>query len=115
MRHPNIVHFLGAGTWKDGSPFLVTELLQRGSLQHVLGSSPQIEWLAKLRFALDAATGMAFLHGLGVVHRDLKSGNLLVTNNFRVKVVLCADIASEFTIKDPANLRLLLLPDCCCR
>ena len=36
--------------------------------------------------ALDAATGMLYLHGRGVIHRDVKSPNLLVDDNWRVKV-----------------------------
>ena len=35
---------------------------------------------------LDAARGMCFLHGEGVLHRDLKSANLLVDRGYRVKV-----------------------------
>ena len=35
---------------------------------------------------LDAAKGMLYLHGRGIIHRDLKSPNLLVDDNWRVKV-----------------------------
>ena len=78
--------FFGAGTFEDGAPFLVTEFLERGSLFHVLQNSPDIVWRQKLQFAHDTALGMQHLHSLGSIHRDLKSGNLLVTKGFRIKV-----------------------------
>jgi serine/threonine protein kinase len=109
VRHPNIVMFYGAGIFdgtndnadlfggekrgsggnhggKGGWPFLVTELMERGSLRTVLDNSPAIALAQKIRFARDTALGMQHLHSLGCIHRDLKSGNLLVTQGFRVKV-----------------------------
>jgi hypothetical protein len=86
VRHSNIVLFFGAGVTESGLPFLVTEFMERGSLRVVLENSPDIAWATKLQFALDTASGMKHLHSLGSIHRDLKSGNLLVTKNFHVKV-----------------------------
>lgn len=87
IRHPNIVLFFGCGRFGDGARFLVTELLVNGSLRTVLSDSKQsITWPQRLQFALDAARGMAHIHSLNKMHRDLKSGNLLVSTNFEVKV-----------------------------
>jgi serine/threonine protein kinase len=87
VRHPNIVLFFGAGTFGDGTPFLVTELLEMGSLDAVLHDPPSpLDWGRKLSFALDTCSGMAHLHSLGRMHRDLKSSNLLVSASLRVKV-----------------------------
>ena len=36
--------------------------------------------------ALEAARGIRYLHSVGLIHRDLKNGNLLVTDDFKVKV-----------------------------
>lgn len=49
-------------------------------------SSDELTWERKLNFALDTARGMAYLHKLNVVHRDLKSHNLLVSTAWRVKI-----------------------------
>jgi serine/threonine protein kinase len=57
-----------------GSQFLVTELVQRGSLRGLLKSSLSLSFDQKLRMMRDAARGMAHLHGLRRVHRDLKTG-----------------------------------------
>eukprot|EP00048_Salpingoeca_helianthica_P009386 m.134857 g.134857 ORF g.134857 m.134857 type:complete len:1046 (-) comp14854_c0_seq4:70-3207(-) len=87
IRHPNIVLFFGCGTFPDGSSFLVTELLELGSLRHVLDEPPRLlTWEIRKRFARDTAAGMAHLHSLARMHRDLKSPNLLVSASLRVKV-----------------------------
>lgn len=88
LRHRNIVLFHGAGT-RNGLPFLVTEFLQRGSLRQLLANaSIPVPPSLMLSFALDTARGMAFLHSQNPprVHRDLKSGNLLVSDSWVVKV-----------------------------
>ena len=88
VRHAHIVQFWGAGTLADGSPFLVTELMDLGSLTGVLQRAP-LDWTTKGRFALEIAQGMALVHSLHRMHRDLKSGNVLVkldNGEMRVKV-----------------------------
>ena len=78
VRHANIVQFCGAGRLWNGTPFLVTELMEVGSLTGVLQAGP-LAWATKVRFSLETARGMALVHSLGRIHRDLKSGNILVT------------------------------------
>eukprot|EP00047_Mylnosiga_fluctuans_P024787 m.170404 g.170404 ORF g.170404 m.170404 type:complete len:1176 (+) comp9926_c0_seq2:488-4015(+) len=88
VRHAHIVQFLGAGTLADGSPFIVTEFMDRGCLTAVL-QTHALDWPTKQRFAHEIALGMALVHSLGRMHRDLKSGNVLVTaagGTLRVKV-----------------------------
>lgn len=65
-------------------PFLVTEYAKRGSLRCnldrdvTLAPARQFSWHTLVGFALDTASGMAYLHSKGIVHRDLKPDNLLV-------------------------------------
>ena len=92
LRHPNIVLFFGGGHFDDdNSPFLVVEYMIRGSLGAMLTLPNEAVVLTnqqKLKFALDAAEGMAFLHSRSPprIHRDLKSFNLLVSDRWIVKV-----------------------------
>lgn len=92
LRHPCIVMYLGVCLEPTA---LITEYCARGSLSDVLRrarTSPalaaQLDWPRRLNMALDAAKGMLYLHACGppIIHRDLKSPNLLVDKHWRVKV-----------------------------
>jgi LRR receptor-like serine/threonine-protein kinase FLS2 len=89
-RHPNIVRFFGAGTWTDGVPFLVVELVARGTLKSLLrgkgDETPHLPWSLKGSLGLDIARGMAYIHSINQIHRDLKSGNVLITEQNRAKI-----------------------------
>ena len=92
LRHPNVVGFLGVCL---EPPSIITEYCARGSLTDVLRgakSSKQkenmLDWSKRLNMALDAAKGMLYLHNHAppIVHRDLKTPNLLVDKHWRLKV-----------------------------
>ncbi|RWR82765.1 Protein kinase domain-containing protein [Cinnamomum micranthum f. kanehirae] len=88
LRHPNVVLFMGAVTHPPNLSIL-TEFLPRGSLYRLLHRpSIQLDEKRRLRMALDVAKGMNYLHTSHptIVHRDLKSSNLLVDKNWVVKV-----------------------------
>ncbi|KAL8540021.1 hypothetical protein ACS0TY_001568 [Phlomoides rotata] len=88
LRHPNILLFMGAVT----SPqrlCIVTEFLPRGSLFRLLQrNATKLERRRRIHMALDIARGMNYLHRYNppIIHRDLKSSNLLVDKNWTVKV-----------------------------
>jgi tRNA A-37 threonylcarbamoyl transferase component Bud32 len=88
LRHPNVVQFLGA-TMDEPDICIVTEYMAKGSLYHLLHDPKvAISWEMVRKIALDAAKGMAYLHmrSPAIIHRDLKSHNLLVDENWKVKV-----------------------------
>ncbi|KAL3529160.1 hypothetical protein ACH5RR_008482 [Cinchona calisaya] len=88
LRHPNVVLFMGAVT-RPPNLSIVTEFLHRGSLYRLLHRpNNQLDERRRLRMAFDAARGMNYLHSCipVIVHRDLKSPNLLVDKNWAVKV-----------------------------
>ncbi|PHT47431.1 Serine/threonine-protein kinase CTR1 [Capsicum baccatum] len=88
LRHPNVVLFMGAVT-RSPNLSIITEFLHRGSLYRLIHrSNNQLDERRRLRMALDAARGMNYLHNCtpAIVHRDLKSPNLLVDKNWVVKV-----------------------------
>jgi len=88
LRHPNIVMFLGACT-KPPNLAIVLEYCSRGSLWSILQNPDlKLSWDDRRRMAMDAARGVNYLHSFPtpVLHRDLKSLNLLLDENFRIKV-----------------------------
>ncbi|KAF7805176.1 serine/threonine-protein kinase EDR1 [Senna tora] len=88
LRHPNIVLFMGAVT-RPPNLSIISEFLPRGSLYKILHRPHcQIDEKRRIKMALDVARGMNCLHTSTptIVHRDLKSPNLLVDNNWNVKV-----------------------------
>ncbi|KAK9921163.1 hypothetical protein M0R45_029686 [Rubus argutus] len=88
LRHPNIVLFMGAVTTPPNLS-IVTEYLSRGSLYRLLHKpGPLLDERRRLNMALDVVKGMNYLHRRNppIVHRDLKSPNLLVDKKYTVKV-----------------------------
>ncbi|AQK59738.1 probable serine/threonine-protein kinase SIS8 isoform X1 [Zea mays] len=88
LRHPNVVLFLGYVTQSPNLSIL-TEYLPRGSLYRLLHRpNSRIDEVRRLKMAFDVAKGMNYLHSSHptIVHRDLKSPNLLVDKNWVVKV-----------------------------
>ncbi|WCJ20159.1 chitin elicitor receptor kinase 1 [Euphorbia peplus] len=70
---------------------LVYEFIENGNLnQHLRGSDRDpLPWLARVQIALDSARGLQYIHELtipGYIHRDVKSTNILIDENFRGKV-----------------------------
>ncbi|KAJ1279356.1 hypothetical protein BS78_04G149400 [Paspalum vaginatum] len=90
LRHPNIVLLMGAVT-QPPNLSIVTEYLSRGSLYRLLhrhGTKENLDERRRLSMAFDVAKGMNYLHKRNppIVHRDLKSPNLLVDKKYTVKV-----------------------------
>jgi len=81
LRHPNLVLFMGAATC-SAPTLIVSELCEGGTLFQLLHSRPQLRvtWPQRLKLAVDTAKGMNFLHRRRIVHRDLKSLNLLLVS-----------------------------------
>ncbi|KAI3468785.1 hypothetical protein Pfo_025448 [Paulownia fortunei] len=88
LRHPNVLLFMGAVCTEEKLA-MVTEYLTRGSLFKTLHRNNQsLDIKRRLRMAIDVARGMNYLHHRKppIVHRDLKSSNLLVDKSWTVKV-----------------------------
>ncbi|PKA46543.1 Serine/threonine-protein kinase CTR1 [Apostasia shenzhenica] len=90
LRHPNVLLFMGA-VYSPEHLAIVTEYLPRGSLFRALHKNNQSLVLRRrVQMALDVARGMNYLHRRNppIIHRDLKSSNLLVDKNWTVKVLI---------------------------
>ncbi|KAL5769102.1 hypothetical protein ACOSQ2_015885 [Xanthoceras sorbifolium] len=87
LKHPNIVRFIG-GCRKPMVWCIVTEYAKGGSVRQFLTKRQNRSVPLKLavKQALDVARGMAYVHGLGLIHRDLKSDNLLIFGDKSIKI-----------------------------
>ena len=104
IRAKHLLIFFGAGTMADNRPFMVTEYMALGSLKRVLADFDRaLGWPVRIRLAAQVADGMAYLHSLKIVHRDLKSDNVLLDDEVNAKV---ADFGtSKLVTKSRAQLQ----------
>jgi eukaryotic-like serine/threonine-protein kinase len=85
LNHPNICTIYEVGE-ADGRPYLAMEYIEGNTLSHdvLLGSfSPE----TVVRYGIQLADALAHAHERRIVHRDLKSGNVIVTPSGRLKVL----------------------------
>ncbi|KAL5859254.1 hypothetical protein ACOSQ4_000550 [Xanthoceras sorbifolium] len=94
LHHRNLVKLVGYYSSRDSSQHLLCyELVPNGSLEAwlhgPLGVNCPLDWDTRMKIALDAARGLAYLHEDSqpcVIHRDFKASNILLENNFHAKV-----------------------------
>ncbi len=85
LSHPNICTVYEIGE-EDGQTFLVMEFIEGEGLDNKIDRGP-LALKEALSFARQVGDGLAAAHAKGVVHRDIKPGNLLVTPEGRVKIL----------------------------
>lgn len=87
LRHPNILPCI-AGNCSGSTFFIVTPFQSYGNLMMLLKEMPPSTWPVSRQFliAKQIAQGLSFLHSHDIVHRDLKSENVLVDENWQVRV-----------------------------
>lgn len=85
LAHPNVVSIYDVGT-HDDEVYLAMELIDGGSFASWLSERPR-PWRAIVRVLLQAAEGLAVAHAAGLIHRDIKPHNVMVTTDGRAKVV----------------------------
>jgi eukaryotic-like serine/threonine-protein kinase len=85
LSHPNIVAVYDVGE-EDGRPFIVMEYVEGESVAEALRRGGRFPVAESLRIALDACAGLGAAHAAGLVHRDIKPHNLLITPEGTVKI-----------------------------
>ena len=85
LNHPNVLIIYDTGV-HQGTPYLVSELLEGQTLRECLAAGPVPQRIA-LEYARQIAHGLAAAHARGVIHRDLKPENIFITKDDRVKIL----------------------------
>ncbi|CAL1399315.1 unnamed protein product [Linum trigynum] len=91
LSHPNLVRLLGY-CLEDNELLLVYEFMQKGSLEnHLFGRGAAVQplaWEIRLKIAIGAARGLAFLHtpDKKVIYRDFKASNILLDGSYTAKI-----------------------------
>lgn len=95
LQHPSIVNVHEAGLWPSGEPFYAMKLVAGRRLDVVVAEATTLEQrLALLPSVLAVADAVAYAHGEGVIHRDLKPQNVLV-GGFGETVVIDWGLAKD--------------------
>jgi serine/threonine-protein kinase len=85
LNHPNVVTVYDVGEL-DGRPYIVMELVDGRPLHEILAAG-RLPLREALHIACQVADGLSAAHAAGVVHRDLKPGNIMRTADGRVKIL----------------------------
>ena len=90
LRHKNLVSLYGCTSRESRELLLVYEYISNGTLSsHLHGDSTNtalLTWPIRIKIAIETATALAYLHASGIIHRDVKTNNILLDKNFCVKV-----------------------------
>ncbi|KAG0266109.1 hypothetical protein DFQ27_000156 [Actinomortierella ambigua] len=110
LRHRHIIQFYRTHE-EDNRVYLLVELAARGSLCRAIATGELgNNWPTKMRLAQEIAQGLAFIHQEKVLHRDLKSANVLLTKHMEVKLAdfglaKVRSLASAASIASQGTLR----------
>ncbi|MFF8555011.1 protein kinase [Streptomyces sp. NPDC015501] len=99
LSHPHLVAVFDFGAWEDRF-FLVMELVEGQSLGDLLATQERVHPEQVARIAGQAAAGLAAAHRQGIVHRDIKPGNLMLDADGSVKI---GDFGIAQFVDDPST------------
>jgi serine/threonine protein kinase len=105
LSHPSICQLYDYGE-SDGRPYIVLEYLEGGTLEDLLQTGAPLPDDESERIAREIASGLAHAHAHGLVHRDVKPGNVLFDSDGAVKITDfgIAQIADASTLTEAGTL-----------
>ena len=99
LSHPNVVNLIDAGV-SGGVSFIALEFVDGRTLTEIINESGRIEQGQAVRIVLQLLAALSHAHQRGVIHRDVKPQNIMVSRNGQVKI-------SDFGIAGLADSRTL--------
>jgi len=116
LNHPNIARLLDGGTTSDGLPYFVMEYIE-GLPIHRYCDTRQLTIAERLKLFRQVCAAVAYAHEQQVIHRDIKPGNILVTEDgtpklldFGIAKILDPDLAAD-TLDPTVTAMRLMTPD----
>jgi len=85
VSNPGVVQFYGIYKERDESFFIIMEYCSNGTLQSYLKKN-NVSWDQRIQWSLEIAEGLNYLHKQGIIHRDLKAENILLTKSYSAKL-----------------------------
>ncbi|WOH15006.1 hypothetical protein DCAR_0934536 [Daucus carota subsp. sativus] len=100
IHHKNVVSLVGF-CYEQGEQILIYEFISNGTLKRNLSgeSGIRLDWVRRIKITLDSARGLAYMHELAnppIIHRDIKSTNILLDDKLNAKV-------ADFGISKPVS------------
>ncbi|MGB0991621.1 MAG: serine/threonine-protein kinase [Akkermansiaceae bacterium] len=86
LHHPNVLGIHDAAMSEDGLPYLVLEYIDGCDLREKLDQEKKLAESEALAIAMSVCAGLAAVHALGIIHRDVKPANVLISHAGEVKV-----------------------------
>lgn len=94
--HENMINYIGAAyteetdefnDYKNSSLYIITELCLGGDLLSILlDSSIVLSWRLRIQMALQCSSAIKYLHSKSYIHRDIKTSNILIDENWNCKI-----------------------------
>ena len=85
FNHPNVVHINRLG-YHNKNPFIVMEYIEGKPFREILEGDP-IPLNKGLDYMAQVASGLGAIHAKGIVHRDLSSNNIMITDQGKAKIL----------------------------
>ena len=109
LRHPNVVQFMGVHYGRDEADISLIMEYMHMDLDQCMKTYPDIPLPYKTSILRDVAYGLAYLHSIPIIHRDLNAGNVLLTDQSLRAKIADLGVAKLFNMK---TAMIYILEEC---